>query len=43
MEVNAQYVIDSLLEQNNQLTLQVAMLQAALKGYDTEEDETTVN
>jgi hypothetical protein len=34
MEINAQDVIDSLLEQNKQLTLQVAMLQAALKEPD---------
>jgi hypothetical protein len=30
MEVNAQHVIESLLEQNKQLTLQVALLEAAL-------------
>ena len=35
MEVNAQHVIDSLLEQNKQLTFQVAMLEAALKIEDT--------
>jgi hypothetical protein len=35
MEVNAQHVIDSLLEQNKQLTLQIALLEAALR---TEEE-----
>jgi hypothetical protein len=34
MEVNAQYVIDSLLEQNSQLTMQIAMLQAAIKTIE---------
>jgi hypothetical protein len=34
MEVNAQLVIDNLLEQNKQLTLQIALLQAALAGPD---------
>lgn len=34
MEVNAQYVIDSLVEQNAQLTLQIAMLQAAIREFE---------
>lgn len=34
MEINAQYVIDSLVEQNSQLTLQIAMLQAAIREYE---------
>lgn len=33
MEVNAQYVIDSLIEQNSQLTLQIALLQASIREY----------
>lgn len=39
MEVNAQHVIDSLLEQNSQLTLQIAVLQAALKENQTETED----
>jgi hypothetical protein len=39
MEIPAQYVIDNLLEQNAQLTLQIAMLQAALKEASSEEGE----
>ena len=38
MEVNAQHVIDSLLEQNKQLTLQIALLQAALHGEDDNDE-----
>jgi hypothetical protein len=34
MEVNAQHVIDNLLEQNKQLTLKIALLQAALQPAD---------
>lgn len=41
MEIDAQDVIDSLLEQNKQLTLQIAMLQAALKEQ-TEEDQSSL-
>lgn len=37
MEVNAQHVIDSLVEQNAQLTLQVAILQAAIKELEGSE------
>lgn len=43
MEVNAQHVIDSLLEQNSQLTLQIAMLQAALKELETQDPELSTN
>jgi len=39
VEVNAQYVIDSLLQQNSELTLQIAMLQAALKQAEQADDE----
>ena len=37
MEINPQYVIDSLVEQNAQLTLQIAILQAAIKELETSE------
>lgn len=40
MEINAQYVIDSLVEQNSQLTLQIAMLQAALREYENSNEQT---
>jgi hypothetical protein len=42
MEINAQDVIESLLEQNKQLTLQIALLEAALnaeQGVLSEEEQ----
>ena len=50
MEINAQDVIDNLLEQNKQLTLQIAILRAHLglasnsdKGPDETAESDTVN
>jgi hypothetical protein len=34
IEINAQTVIDSLLDQNKQLTLQVAILQSVIKDLE---------
>jgi regulator of replication initiation timing len=38
-QVNIELVINDLLEQNKQLTLQVAMLRAALSQYQAAESE----
>jgi hypothetical protein len=42
IEVNAQKVINNLLEQNKQLTLEIAILRAQLENSDESAEETII-